>query len=159
MAEKFALLTLVLSLILGAGCAPVAYKASAYLRTATTIVEVNSNVPSEVWVSGQKTGTTPLSFPFSYEEEVDRHVRTATYWETNPGIAAAVTVLSLGVYLPFSAIPAEATSEFRPTGTYAKNKLALRLIAEGYEPLDHFVEVKGEPKIELNLILKKKEVR
>ena len=159
MAKKFPLLTFVLSLTLGAGCAPVAYKASAYMRTATTIVEVNSNVPSEVWVSGQKMGTTPLTFPFSYEEEVERNVRTATYWETNPGIAAAVTVLSFGVYLPFSAIPAEATSEFRPTGAYAKNKLALKLIAEGYEPLDHFVEVKGEPKIELNLMLKKKEVR
>ncbi len=159
MAKKSPLLTVVLSLTLGAGCASVSHKASTYMRTATTIVEVNSNVPSEVWVAGQEMGITPLSFPFSYEEEVGRNVRTATYWETNPGIAAGVTVLSLGVYLPFSAIPVEATSAFQPTGTYAKNTLAIRLIAEGHEPLDHLVEVRGEPKIELNLILEKKEGR
>jgi hypothetical protein len=155
MSTRPGFLTLVLALAMAAGCASVAHKASTYTRTATTIVEVTSNVPSDVWMANQKIGTTPVSFAFSYEEEVERQVKTATYWETNPGIAAAVTVLSLGVYLPFSAIPVEAQSEFRPTGTYVKNKLFLRLTSESYESLDHSVDLKGEPRVEVNLTLKK----
>jgi hypothetical protein len=159
MSKRPGFLTLLLALAMVAGCASVEHRASTYMRTATTIVDVNSNVPSEVWVSDQKMGTTPLSFPFSYEEEVERQVKTATYWETNPGIAAAVTVLSLGFYLPFSAIPVEAQSEFRPTGTYAKNRLVLRLTSESYESLGHSVDLNGEPRVEVNLTLKRREAQ
>jgi hypothetical protein len=159
MSKKPGFLTLMLALAMVVGCTSVAQRASTYMRTATTIIEVNSNVPSEVWVSDQKMGTTPLSFPFSYEEEVERQVKTATYWETNPGIAAAVTVLSLGFYLPFSAIPVEVQSEFRPTGTYAKNKLVLRLTSESYESLGHSVDLNGEPRVEVNLTLKRREAQ
>lgn len=159
MSKKPGFLTLMLALAMVVGCTSVAQRASTYMRTATTIIEVNSNAPSEVWVSDQKMGTTPLSFPFSYEEEVERQVKTATYWETNPGIAAAVTVLSLGFYLPFSAIPVEAQSEFRPTGTYAKNKLVLRLTSESYESLGHTVDLNGEPRVEVNLTLKRREAQ
>jgi hypothetical protein len=159
MSKKPGFLTLMLALTVVVGCASVAQRASTYMRTATTIIEVNSNVPSEVWVSDQKMGTTPLTFPFSYEEEVERQVKMATYWETNPGIAAAVTVLSLGFYLPFSAIPVEAQSGFRPTGTYAKNKLVLRLTSESCESLGHSVDLNGEPRVEVNLTLKRREAQ
>lgn len=142
---------------LSAGCAQTTYKASTYRQTVTTQIEIIANVPSEVRLADRTVGTTPVSFPFNYEEEVDRQVKTANYWETNPGGAAALTVLSFGFYLPFSFIPAEPTSEARPAGRFVNNKLTLRLSADGFEPLEHTVEVKGEGKIVLNLSLKPKE--
>ena len=141
------------TLLVAGGCSQTTYKASTYKRTVTTQIEIVTDVPSEVWVSNQSMGITPLTFPFSYEEEVDRQEGTANYWETNPGTAGALTVLSFGLYLPFSFIPAEPTSESRPAGKYIDSKVTLRLEAEGYEPLEHTVECKGEPKIDLNFSL------
>lgn len=138
------------------GCAATTYKGNSFRQTVTTYLEITSNVPAQVWVSGQQAGTTPISIPFNYEEEVDRNVRTATYWETNPGTAAALSVLSFGAYIPFSFIPAEPTSESRPTRIFVNNKASLRLVAEGYEPLDQVVELKGEPKKELAFTLTQK---
>ena len=136
------------------GCSQVTHKASSYTRTVTTELAISSNVPAEVWISDQKVGVTPISYPYSYEEEVDRQVRTANYWETNPGSAAALTVASFGFYLPFSFIPAEPTSETQPSGKYLNNKVTLRLIADGYEPIEQTLELKGEPSVEAKLDLK-----
>lgn len=155
MKTKLLILSVVLtSLLAVGGCSQTTYKASTYRRTVTTYIEIVTDVPSEVWVSNQSMGNTPLTFPFSYEEEVDRQVGTANYWETNPGTAGALTVLSFGFYLPFSFIPAEPTLESRPAGKYIDNKVTLRLVAEGYDPLDHTIECKGEEKMYLNLSLK-----
>jgi hypothetical protein len=142
--------------LLSASCAQTTYKASTYRRTVTTQIEIKANVPSEVRLRDRAVGHTPVSFPFNYEEEVDRQVTTANYWETNPGTAAALTVLSFGFYLPFSFIPAEPTSEAPPAERFINNTLTLRLSADGYEPLEHTLEGKGEPKIILNLSLKPK---
>ena len=145
-----------IALLVVGGCTQRTYKASTYKRTVTTHIEIVTDAPSEVWVSNESVGNTPLTFPFTYEEEVDREVTTANYWETNPGTAGALTVLSFGFYLPFSFIRAEPTSEARPAGIYFDNKVTLRLTAEGYEPLEHTVECKGEAKMLLNLSLKPK---
>jgi len=157
---KTKLLTLFVTLpilLVTGGCSQTTYKASTYKRTVTTQIEIVTDAPFEVWVSNESVGNTPLTFPFTYEEEVDREVTTANYWETNPGTAGALTVLSFGFYLPFSFIRAEPTSEARPAGIYFDNKVTLRLTAEGYEPLERTVECKGESKIVLNLSLKPKE--
>ena len=141
---RFALLVLIVS-----ACSTTTYKAVTYRRTVTTYIEVTSNVPAEVWISDRRVGATPLSFPFNYEEEVDRNVKNANYWETNPGTAAALSVLSFGAYIPFSFIPAEPTSESHPSGTFVNNKTILRLVAEGYEPLTQEIELTGEGKRQL----------
>jgi hypothetical protein len=140
--------------LLCASCASTTYTGAAYRQTVTTYLEVTSNVPSEVRVGDRVIGITPVLFPYNYEEEVDRQVTRANYWETNPGTAAALTVMSFGTYLPFSFIPAEPTSEARPAGKFINNEVTLRLSAEGYEPLEHYVELKGEAKKALNLFLK-----
>ena len=140
-----------------AGCSQTTYKASTYRQTVTTQIEIATNVPAEVRLPDRVIGTTPVVFPFNYEEEVDRQVTTANYWETNPGTAAALTILSFGFYLPFSIIPAEPTSETRPAGRFVNNTLTLRLSADGFEPMEYNLEGKGEGKIVLNLSLKPKE--
>jgi len=136
-------------------CSPTTYKASTFRRTVTTYIDITTNVPSQAWISNVNVGTTPGSFPFTYEEEVDRQVTTANYWETNAGTAAALTVLSFGFYLPFSVASVEPTAEFRPTGKYINNKVTVRVVTEGYEPLEHSLEAKGEPKVALKLDLTK----
>jgi hypothetical protein len=120
----------------------------------TTYLEITTNIPAEVRVADRVVGTTPISFPVNYEQEVDRQVTTANYWETNPGAAAALTVLSLGTYLPFSFIPAEPTSQAQPAGKFFNNGITLRLSADGHESLEHSIELKGEPKVIVNLSLK-----
>lgn len=135
-------------------CSQTTHKGSSYKRTVTTYLEISADVPARVRIGEQDLGITPVSFPFNYEEVVDRQIRTANYWETNPGAAAALTVMSFGFYLPFSFIPAEPTSENRPAGAFINNKVVLLLQADGHEPLEHSLECKGEPKIELKLSLK-----
>ncbi len=137
-----------------AGCSQTTHKATSFTRTVTTMVAVNANVRSQVWVSDRKVGTTPVVFPFNYEEEVDLQAKDKNYWETNPGTAAVVTVLSFGTYLPFSLIPVEPTADSRPSGKYLKNKFILRLEAESYEPLTNSVECQGQEKLEINVTLK-----
>jgi hypothetical protein len=156
MTPKFQITILIVFGFLAASCSQTTYKASTYRQTVTTQLEITTNVPAEVRLLDRTIGTTPVASPFNYEEEVDRQVKTANYWETNPGTAAALTVLSFGAYLPFSFIPAEPTSEARPAGKFVNNKVMLRLSADGYEPLDHTVELKGESKIVLNFSLKPK---
>ena len=153
---RIQLITLLTLGLLGSSCAQTTSKASTYRQTVTTQIEITTNVPSEVRLLDRMIGSTPVTFPFNYEEEVDRQVKSANHWETNPGTAAALTVLSLGFYLPFSFIPAEPTSEARPAGRFLNNTLTLRLSADGFEPLEHTLEGKGEGKIVLNLSLKPK---
>ena len=156
-ANFFVLANVFLPFFIALGCSQTTYRGSTFQRTVTTNVEIHTNVPAQIWIADRNVGTTPLSFPFTYEEEVSRNVKTANYWETNPGAAAALSVLSFGVYVPFSFIPADPTSESHPTGKYINNRLSLRLVAEGYAPLEYEVECKGEPIKELNLSLAPKE--
>lgn len=137
------------------GCSQTTQVASTYQRAVTTMVEINTDVRAKLWVSNRELGTTPITFPFTYQQDVENVSRNANYWETNPGTAAALSVLSLGLYVPFSFIPAEQTGEPHPTQKFSGNQLSLRLIAEGYELLTNVVELKGEPKISLSFSLKK----
>ena len=142
--------------IFAASCSQTIYNPSAYRQTVTTRIEVNTNIPSEVWVSDRAIGITPITFPFNYEEEVDREVKNANYWQTNPGWAAAVTVLSFGVYLPFSFIPAEPTSQTQPAGKFVNNKFTLRVTAENFDTFEQTIECNGEGKMVLNIGLQPK---
>lgn len=82
---------------------------------------------------------------------MNRQVRNANYWETNPGWAAAVTVLSFGFYLPLSLIPAEPTSQLRPAGKFVNNKVTLRITAQNFQPFEQTIECNGEGKIIMNV--------
>jgi hypothetical protein len=155
-APKFQIAILLALGIFAASCSQTTYNASPYRQTVTTRIEVNTNIPSEVWVSGRAIGITPITFPFNYEEEVDRQVKNANYWQTNPGWAAAVTVLSFGVYLPFSFIPAEPTSQTQPAGKFVNNKLTIRVNAENFDTFEQTIECKGEGKMVLNITLQPK---
>ena len=137
--------------ILSVSCSQTTYSASTYRQTVTTQIEVNTNTPAKLWVSDRSIGTTPITFPFNYEQEVDRQVKNANYWQTNPGLAAAVTVVSFGAYLPFSFIPAEPTSQTQSSGKFVNNKFTLRVTAENFDTFEQTIECKGEEKLVLNI--------
>jgi hypothetical protein len=139
--------------IFAVSCSQTTYNASTYRQTVTTRIEVNTNTPAEVWVSDRAIGTTPITFPFNYEEEVERQVKNANanYWQTNPGWAAAVTVLSFGKYLPFTFIPTEPTSQTQSSGKFVNNKFTLRVTAENFDTFEQTIECKGEEKLVLNI--------
>jgi hypothetical protein len=151
-APKFQIAILLALGIFAASCSQTTYNASAYRQTVTTRIEVNTNIPSE----DRAIGITTITFPFNFEEEVDRQVKNANYWQTNPGWAAAVTVLSFGIYLPFSFLPAEPTSQTQPTGKFVNNKLTLRATAENFDTFEQTIECKGEERMVLNIVLQPK---
>jgi len=121
------------------------------------MIAVNSNVPARVWFSDRFVGTTPGSWPYTYEEQVDLVAGTANYWETNPEKAAALSVLSMGVYVPFSGIAAEQTGESHPTGRYLHNELTVKLEQDGYATVERVIACKGEPQVDVVLSLQRAE--
>lgn len=152
--KQFVLFSLSAVSLLVCACSQTAQKGPSFRQTVTTYAQITANVPAQVWIGQNNVGTTPISYPFTYEEQVDRTVKTANYWETNPGTAAALSVLSFGTYIPFSFIPAEPTSKTEASGKYFNNRFSLRLVADGYEPLEYELVCQGEEKIEVSLSLK-----
>jgi hypothetical protein len=141
------------------GCSQVPYKASTYARSVTTMIAVESNVPAKVWFSDRLVGTAPGAWPYTYQEEVDLVAGTANYWETNPEKAAALSVLSMGLYVPFSGIAAERTGESKPTGRYLNNELTVKLERDGYETVERIIACRGEPQVQVGLSLKRRELK
>ena len=95
---------LILSLI---GCTTELVVEGSYYRTTQTLMAVESNPSGTIWINGHPKGQSPLSFPLEYEREVQRKTRKVSYWVSQPGFALGITLLSLGLYLPFSVIPVD----------------------------------------------------
>jgi len=70
--------------LLGISCAATTYNAMTYRQAVITQLEIRANVPAEARAR-DRVGTSPVSFPFKDEEEVNRQVKTTNYWEANPG--------------------------------------------------------------------------
>jgi hypothetical protein len=149
------LLTAVLAIY---GCSQTTQVAATYQKAVTTMVEITTDVPASLWISDRELGATPITFPFTYDQDVENVAGNANYWQTNPGTAAALSVLSFGFYVPFSFIPAEQTAEAKATQKFRGNQLTLRLVADGHEPITHSVQLRGEPKISLRFSLKTPEL-
>src|SRR5215813_3422909 len=57
---------------LALGCSQVTQAAPTYRQTVTTRFEVNTNVPTSVWINDRLAGTTPVNFLFNYDGVLDR---------------------------------------------------------------------------------------
>ncbi len=93
-------------LLLG-GCSTQPPEQGSFFRTEQTQVSVQSTPSGKVNVDNRYVGITPVSFPLDYEQQVERDIKKVTLWETEPGLSVFLTLISLGVYLPFSAIPVD----------------------------------------------------
>jgi len=146
---------LFVAILLVGGCATDWQKDRSHFKTVQTELRVESQTEGKVFVDNRYVGTTPLKVPLEYQQQVDKKVRNVSYWETNPGTALLLTVGSLGLYLPFSAIPVETQSEYSAQDVFKNNVFSVKVEAEGCEQWQESVTCQGENTIVLKPVLQR----
>jgi hypothetical protein len=101
-------------------------------------------------VDNKYVGVTPVTYPLDYEQEVEQESRNVTYWQTQPGLATFLTVLSLGLYVPFSMIPSDTETTQTPLENYRSNHFLVTVEAKGFDQWKQEVVVKGEKTLHLD---------
>ena len=142
-------------LLLGA-CSSQPPEQGSFFRTEQTQVSVQSTPSGKVNVDNRYIGITPVSFPLEYEQQVERDTRKVTLWETSPGLSLFLTLASLGLYLPFSAIPVDSETTLVPQEIYRHNHFEVTVEAPDYEQWKQDLDPKGEKTLELQAQLVKK---
>jgi hypothetical protein len=113
-------------------------------RPCRIIPDVNNNLK----------GTTPGTYPVEYEQEINRKVRRVTFWETNPGVSLLISILSLGIYIPFSLIPAQDQFSYEEMDKYRNNSYVVRVEKSDCEKWEKSVTLSKENKLILDVMLK-----
>jgi hypothetical protein len=115
---------------------------------------VIESVPSgKVFVNDKYVGAAPVTTSLQYGQEVKKKTRKVSYWTTQPGLAFAITLLSLGLYLPFSAIPVDIETIQEPTETFRGNHFVVRVEAPGYKAWQETVQCLGQNQVGLKPVL------
>jgi hypothetical protein len=135
------------------GCATSWQPQGSFYRTTQTQLRVESNPQGKVYVNNKYVGLTPLETPLEYGQEVERKTRKVSYWDTQPGWSLFVTLLSLGLYLPFSLIPVDVDTSLEPRESYKDNVFAIEIDTEGYKKWRQEVIGKGEKTVALQPVL------
>jgi len=137
--------------LLACGCATAWKEDPTFYRTEQTRLSVASTPPGKLYLDNKFVGVTPLLTYLDCEQEINRRRRNVSYWQTEPGYSTLFTLLSLGVYLPFSAIPADTETSIEPTGTYKDETFRLRIEAKGYAPWKETIRCTGQKAISFAL--------
>lgn len=143
-------------LLLLSACSTQTVDQGSYYRTEQTQLSLQSSPSGSVNIDNRYVGVTPLLYPLQYEQEVVRSTKKVTLWDTQPGLAMFLTLISLGVYLPFSAIPVDSETTLEPQEVYRNNHFEITLQAPGYEQWKHELDLKGEKTQELQAQLVRK---
>ena len=146
--------TLLLSLC---GCTTEWAVEGSYYRTTQTLLAVESIPPGKILINGSHKGESPFSMSLEYEREVQRKTRKVSYWISQPGLALGITLLSLGLYLPFSAIPVDVELMQEPQATFRSNQFVVQVQADGHQPWENTVVCTGQDRLVLNPILVRRE--
>ena len=104
---------------------------------------VRSTPPADVSIGGQDVGHTPLTLPVTYQVRSESDKRDVTLWRAQPELAAALTFLTAGAYLPSSLFPVRTESRTQTTG-YDGNSLDLRFESPGMATYYETVVFEGE---------------
>lgn len=145
---------LILSLV---GCTTDWIVEGSYYRTTQTLLAVESSPSGTIWINGHPKGQSPLSFPLEYEREVQRKTRKVSYWVSQPGLAFGITLLSLGLYLPFSVIPVDVELMQEPQATFRSNQFVVQVQAAGHHPWENTVVCAGQDRVSLKPVLVRSE--
>ncbi|MGA7870935.1 MAG: hypothetical protein WCA22_08550 [Candidatus Binatus sp.] len=143
-------------LLLLSACSTQPPEQGSYFRTEQTQLSLQSTPSGSVNVDNRYVGVTSVSFPLEYEQQVARDTKNVTLWETQPGLSVFLTIISLGVYLPFSAIPVASETTLAPQEGYRHNHFQVTVDAPGYEQWKQELDPKGEKTMELQAQLVKK---
>jgi hypothetical protein len=140
-----------------AGCATEWAAEGSYYRTTQTLLDVQSTPPGKISINGSHKGERSLSIPLEYEREVQRKTRKVSYWISQPGLALGITLLSLGIYLPFSAIPVDVELRQEPQSNFRSNQFVVQVQADGHHPWEETVVCTGQDRLALNPVLVRRE--
>jgi hypothetical protein len=143
-------------LLLLSACSTQPPEQSSYFRTQETQLGLSSTPVGTVNINNRYVGVTPESYPLQYEQQVDRDTTNVTLWQTEPGLALFLTITTLGIYLPFSAIPVDSQTSLTPQDVYRNNHFEITVDAPGYEQWKRDLDPKGEKVFELQAPLVKK---
>jgi hypothetical protein len=121
-----------------------------YYRTVQTELTVESATPAKVKLDNRYVGDTPVTYPLLYDQEVENDVRNVTWWQTQPALAVVLTILTLGVFLPLSLIPADTESSQKPLENYRNNHFIVAVDAPGYAQWKQEVYAKGDKTLTLH---------
>ena len=125
------------------GCVTEWRDAGGVFQTKETELFLESTPVGEVFINNQHIGVSPLTTSLEYEQEIKKKKRKVSYWRTQPGSALAFTVLSLGLYLPFSAIPVDIESTQEPTDSFRGNEFVVRIESTGYKDWQKTIQCSG----------------
>jgi hypothetical protein len=140
-------------LLVLSGCATAWKDGTPFYQTMQTSLMVESVPGGKVYVNDKYIGDAPARTFLNYEQEVKKKTRKVSYWKTKPEVAFAITLLSLGLYLPFSAIPVDIETLQEPTTMFRGNEFVLRVEAAGYTAWQETVQCTGENQIALRPVL------
>jgi len=132
------------------GCATEWSVEGTYYRAMQTMLVIQSTPSGKIAVNGSPVGESPYSVPLEYERQIQRKTRKVSYWISQPGLAFGITLLSLGLYLPFSAIPVDVELMQEPLLTFRSNQFLVDIHADGYQPWENMVVCTGQDRLTLN---------
>ena len=140
-----------------AGCTTEWASDGSYYRTTQTLLDVQSTPPGKISINGSHKGEGSSFIPLEYEREVQRKTRKVSYWISQPGLALGITLLSLGLYLPFSAIPVDVELRQEPQSNFRSNQFVVQVQADGHHPWEETVVCTGQDRLVLNPVLVRRE--
>ncbi|MBU1055514.1 MAG: hypothetical protein KKC46_17075 [Proteobacteria bacterium] len=139
------------------GCATAWEPSGSYYRTTTTKISVASVPDGKVLINNNYVGDTPIDHTVRYEKQIDKKTRKVSYWITQPGFTLFWSIVSLGVYIPFSLIPADVETSLHPTDLYRNNEFTLKIVSEGYKIWQKEILCSGNDRLSIDTTLEKNE--
>lgn len=147
------ILTAIFSIIYFSGCATARKSQGSFYKTAQTHLTVESKPSGKVYVNNKYVGKSPIEIPLVYSRKVEKMTRNVSYWHNQPGWSLFITIISLGTYLPFSAIPVDSETTLETLDSFKDNGFTIEIEAEGFQRWQNEVTCKGEESITLQPIL------
>lgn len=115
-----------------------------FQRTEQTKLNVRSTTISKVYVNNRFAGVSDVTIPLDYTQRIDKKTRDVNYWVTQPGWSLFFTLISIGIYLPFSLIPTDSETMLTPTGEFSDNEFDVAIEAPGFERWSQRIVCRGQ---------------
>jgi len=137
------------SLFVLSGCTTEWKQSSSFDKALQTKLIVEKPPQGKVHINNEYAGEIPIQVTLDYEQKVNVKTRKVSYWVTQPGWSVFLSILSLGIYIPFSIIPVDIETSLEPTEEYNNNEFMISVITPGNKELKEKVLCKGQPSIQL----------
>ena len=138
------------------GCVTAWRDGGSFYRSVQTHLSVQSTPPgARIFLNDRYLGDAPITIALDCEQEVKRRTREVSYWTTQPGLSALLSIASLGLYVPFSLIPADRETLYEPTGGFKDNEFSVRLEADGHQGWSTRVACGVQPSVVVHGVLQR----